>query len=103
MSYTLRTHAGKVACAWCGKKFWACRRDSKWCSEQCRYRNRQENAKFARSKIPRSGLAGITFNRFRERWEVRIKEGMRWKYVGAFGTLEASVAFQREVLGAVNG
>jgi len=91
--------AKRRPCDWCRRKFWACRSDSKWCSERCRYRNRQENAKFAQSKIPGSGVPGVTFNRFRKKWEVRIREDSSWKYVGSFAGLESAVQFQNEVAG----
>ncbi len=49
--------------------------------------------------IPKSNIPGVVFNRYRKRWEVRIKEDEHWKYVGSFKELEMAIVFQKEVLG----
>jgi hypothetical protein len=95
--------AVKLECFRCGRKFWASRRDSKWCSQRCRGRQRQEDAnfEFPRHKVPRSGVPGVTFRKITRRWDVRIPEagnssGM--KYVGTCATVEEAIRLRQEVL-----
>lgn len=79
----------------CRRKFWASRSDSMFCSEKCRYRTRAENAKFDCPQIPKSGVAGVTFNRILKRWEARLVR----KYLGSFKQKEDAIKFRRKVLG----
>ena len=95
----LHVPAQRVKCKRCNKLFYACRSDSLWCSERCRYKERMENAKFEVSKIPRSYVQGVTFNRIRKRWQIRIPEDKNWKYVGSTATLEEAIKMQNEILG----
>lgn len=89
----------KSKCEFCGKRYWASRKDSRFCKELCRCANKRENSKFQVSDIPKSGVPGVTFNRFISRWEVRIKMqyDTRRKYVGAFKQLAEAIAFQNEL------
>lgn len=65
--------ATKKRCEFCGRKYWACRSDAMYCGEKCRYRARDEEnrLKMSVSEIPRSGIPGVTFSRYRMRWEAR--------------------------------
>jgi len=68
-------------------------------SPRCRYRNRMEDAKFATPTIPKSGVVGVTFSRLRKRWEVRIPQDGRLKYIGSFGSSEQALDFRAAVVG----
>lgn len=84
-------------CQRCGRVIRVSRKDTKWCSDRCRYRERQENAKFNVPKLPQSGHKGITFSRIKENWGVKIKEETKWKYVGSFKDLNEAIVFQKEI------
>lgn len=86
----------RLKCHFCTKTFWASRKDSKWCSERCRYYNRQEDARFNMLNIPKSGVTGVTYSRIRKNWHVTIRDGKGRKYVGSFRSLKKAVAFQLE-------
>jgi hypothetical protein len=96
--------AVKVKCQGprCRIKFWASRVDTKYHSEKCRQRDRQENAKFATPVIPKSGIVGITWARVIKRWVVKVREkgaNGDLKYVGACKTLPEAIQLQKEVQG----
>jgi len=96
--------AKKKKCERCGREFYACRSDSKWCSERCRYRERMENAKFELPTLPKSGIPGIVYHRIRKRWDIRIPEDKHhpkynWKYIGTAVNLSDAVKMQNEILG----
>lgn len=86
--------AVKLSCHYCTRKWWA-RCDAKFCSQVCRGRYRQENAKFLTPKIPQSGIKGITWNRRINRWMVT----MDGKYLGAFKLLPKAKEFLDEYNG----
>ncbi len=67
-----------------------------YCSEKCRYRSRYESAKF-RVRPPRSGIPGISFNRFANSWVIHIKIDGKWKYIGSDKTLEGAITFKKLV------
>lgn len=85
--------AKKIKCTFCNRKFWACRSDSLYCSERCRYKERRETAKF-KSQPCKSGVPGIIWNRINERWEVKIKVEGKWKYIGTFKDFGKAYMFQ---------
>jgi hypothetical protein len=95
--------AKKKNCEGCGKRFWASRSDAKYCKERCRYKIRAEDARFAVPRLPRSGVEGVTYSRLRKRWEVRIREGDGWKYIGTERELRDAIALQERVLGGSTG
>lgn len=87
-------------CQSCNRSFLASRTDAIWCSEKCRYNNRQENALFEFGKtLPKSGTPGVTFSRIRKRWEAKVKINGNWKYIGSFKTQDDAKRFQLEVSG----
>ena len=49
-------------------------------------------------------MPGVTFNRLRKRWMVSIKTAepwpKRWKYVGAFKSLKAALAYWKTFMEA---
>ena len=92
--------AKQLQCAFCGRKFWASRSDSKWHSQRCKYLSRAEDAKFELPSIPKSGVPGVTFSRYRKRWEVRVKppEHQAMKYVGSFENLQEALRFRLAIL-----
>lgn len=93
----------KKRCEFCCKFFWATRKDNLWCSDRCKRRTYRENVRFEITVIPRSGINGITFNRFRNKWEVRIPAHIvgekQAKYVGSAPTIQEGLLLQREILG----
>lgn len=86
----------RIQCSYCNKKFWAARRDSKWCSQKCRADSRQEDARFNIPEIPSSGVPGITYNRRLSRWTIKIKIDNDWKYVGTKQTIQEALTYARE-------
>lgn len=86
----------KITCT-CGINFLASRKDAKYHRPKCRTKARQEDAKFETPIIPQSGVTGVTYNRIIKRWEVRIKEDKKMKYVGAFKLLKDALRFHKEV------
>ena len=96
-----RSRAPKLSCSICGRSFYASRRDTKYCGERCRTRSRMEDAKFRTPRIPRSGIPGITFSRFKSNWVVRIREDDRMKYCGSFKTLDEAKRFHTELIGGI--
>lgn len=91
--------ASKLTCSapGCRVSFYAARSDTLYCSDRCRSRTRMEDAKFTTPIIPKSNIPGITFNRVRKRWEVRILENNKRKYVGSFKTLSSAIDFNHEL------
>lgn len=87
----------KLKCLKCNRSFLASRSDTKWYSEKCRTKERAENAKFETPNIPKSNIPGITYNRFRSRWEIRIIEDKKQKYVGSFKKLQKAIEFNEEI------
>lgn len=90
-------------CELCNKKFWATRKDARFCRELCRSRNRSENGKFTEPTVQKSGVRGILYCRIHKRWTVWIRyrdeEGKRkWKYVGMKSTKEEAIEFQQYVM-----
>ncbi len=94
--------AKRKKCEYCGKSYWATRSDSKWCSQICRAANRMETAKILIPSIPQSGVPGISFNRVKQRWDVRLlAQGDKKyaKYIGSCKELSKAIEWQREVKG----
>lgn len=92
--------AQKLNCTMCRKSFYACRSDTLFCSQRCRQRERQENAKFETPKIPKSGVMGVTYHRIQKVWSVKIKlEDGSWKYIGCKKTLQEAKKLQDSVSG----
>ena len=59
-----------------------------------------ENAKFRVPEIPQSGVPGVSFNRVKRTWDVRLLvPGENPKYIGSHKDLEAAVKWQKEVTG----
>lgn len=81
----------------CRVRFYASRRDTLYCSQRCRSRARMEDAKFRTPHIPKSGVVGVTYNRIIDRWQVRIPENKKLKYVGSFHTLDQAISFHKEL------
>ncbi|HWY33446.1 MAG TPA: hypothetical protein VNX68_02295 [Nitrosopumilaceae archaeon] len=91
--------ARKIKCSCCGKKFWASRIDTLYCSQNCRARIRQENANFEFPKIPQSHVEGISWRKTIRQWEIKIKlEDNSWKYIGCRKQLQDAIDFQRFIL-----
>lgn len=103
----LRQHS--AICAYCGKTFTASG-PSVTCSEECareykrivmgmadyRRGRRKKEPSHDRynSGLPQSELTGVTYNRRREKWEVRHKG----KYIGIYPTKEAAEAKKSELV-----
>lgn len=81
----------------CNRLFYAPRSDAKYCSERCRSRVRMEDARFRCPRIPKSGVPGITWNRYRSRWVVKVKIDGEWKYVGSFHDLAIARTYKYEI------
>jgi hypothetical protein len=92
--------ARQKPCEWCNTPFYAPRKDAKWCSDRCRYRAKKEDHKFEYPKLPQSGYVGISFNRYRRCWEVRIPDppAARWKYVNHSKDLKEAVKMYIEIM-----
>ena len=103
-AYSLEMPAKKQKCECCGKPYWASRSDAKWCSQRCRGRARMEDAKFTIPEIPQSGIRGISFNRVKRTWDVRLLlPGQEPKYIGSFRDLEKAQRWQSEVISSKGG
>lgn len=63
-----------------------------------------ENAKFEIPEIPKSGVPGVTFNRMKRNWDVRLlAAGENPKYIGSFKDLDKAVRWQSEVVESKGG
>lgn len=84
----------------CRKRYKATRRDSKYCSQHCRNLDKHENLKFKFHgvDIPKSGVPGITFNKFHQKWEIKVKIDGKWDYKGSEKELKNAIKFQKEIL-----
>jgi hypothetical protein len=89
--------AKRVRCKRCGRLFYG-QKNSIWCHDRCRYKERAENAKFETPNIPRSGIPGITYNKINKNWQIKINIQGYMKYVGSAKTLEEAIKFRDYVL-----
>lgn len=95
-----------MVCEYCGRKFWACRIDTKFCSNSgpgnCRDKVRYEDKKFNLGEFKKSNIIGITWSRWREQWEVKIHVNgdgpKKLKYIGQRKTLEEAIKLREEIL-----
>lgn len=84
--------ATQKKCERCKRKFWACRKDAKWCSEKCRSAERAETARFIVHPIPRSGVIGVTYHRIIKRWIAKYNNN----YLGSSKNVEEAIAIRRK-------
>ena len=84
--------------AGCEKSYFATRDDSKFCSRECRDKEKYENRKFkfAHTVKPTCAIPGINFNRAYQRWHVKIKIGKDWVHIGSTKTLDEAIALYKE-------
>lgn len=87
-------------CTFCGKGYYATRSDSLYCSEKCLRNNKHENRKFETPQIPKSGIEGISYNRFRRAWELRLNVEGKQKYLFGDKNLENVKVFRQQFLGS---
>jgi len=89
----------KSQCQQCGRWFTCKNRTARFCKLACRQEHSRLLAIQATPIIPKSGVRGITFSRYRQKWVVRIHDDKRYKYVGMFTRLRDAIAFQKEIIG----
>ena len=65
--------AKQKPCDYCGALFWASRSDARFCRRLCCNRSIREDSRFEFPYIPQSGVPGVTFDRYKKRWIVKVK------------------------------
>jgi len=68
----------------CNKEFTSKHFDALYCSASCQSEVNRLNAVKNHPMIPKSGIPGITFNRFKSKWALNLRK----EYHGLFDTIE---------------
>ena len=97
MKLRIRNRNEKV-CGFCEKAFIASRSDTVYCSIKCKRSSFNENRRFEIPQVPQSGIKGISYDRFRKKWSLRIPVGDERRNCGYFETIEKAKAFREEIL-----